>query len=221
MRANLRQQAILLRKQGRFYSEIALQLGVAKSTAYAWTYNLDLDNDQRSLISSRLVTSKRQNVKKLAILKSGVRLRREAEVRSKALDIVGNAKLTLDHKRLVCALLFWCEGGKDVAAGIQFINSDPLMVAKFLSLLREAFPVQESKFRALVHLHDYHDPTAQLAYWSEITQIPLLQFHKSYIKPHTGKNIRPGYPGCISVRYLEASLGRLLKAIFIEYSKTT
>jgi hypothetical protein len=71
-----------------------------------------------------------------------------------------------------------------------------------------------------VHLHDYHNADHQQLYWSGVTNIPLNQFHKPYLKPHTAKNKRPGYPGCLSLRYLDSRLGNLLKMIYIEFSKS-
>ena len=112
--------------------------------------------------------------------------------------------------------MYWCEGGKDVRAGLQFINSDPILIATFLKYFREAFNLDEAKFRALIHLHDYHDPRKQLAYWSEITQIPEAQYHKPYIKPHSGVQKRPNYPGCVSVRYLDSTLGKTMQMIYSE-----
>lgn len=116
--------------------------------------------------------------------------------------------------------MFWCEGEKDVRSGIRFINSDPVMIQTFLSLLRTSFPIKEEKFRALVHLHGYHDPVEQQRFWSEVTGIPLERFHKPYLKPNTGRNTRPGYPGCISIRYQDSSLGKALKMIYSEFGKS-
>jgi hypothetical protein len=120
----------------------------------------------------------------------------------------------------MCSLLFWAEGQKDVRAGVTFINSDPNMIQTFLKLFRHSFEVDESKFHALVHLHEYHDTKVQLEYWSKLTGIPLKQFWKPYLKPHTGKNKRIDYPGCISIRYLDSQFGKLLKMIYIEFSKS-
>lgn len=220
MSIKLKEKSIALRKDGWFYSEIAKELGVAKSTAYLWAHAQEYNSEESAKIAKRLSKSKRELIQKLAVLK-----RRRQEQRLKAMEaeakaIVHNSDLTHSHKQLICAVLFWCEGGKDVTSGLQFINSDPRMISKFLSLFRESFVPNESKFRALVHLHDYHDVNKQLQYWSVITKIPLSQFHRPYLKPHTGKSVREGYPGCVSVRYLDASLGKLLKVIYTVYSKT-
>ena len=221
MKINKKQKAVRLRRKGLLYADIADRLGVAKSTVYFWTSKLELTDEQRLLVANTLTEAKRRQVLCLMALKKARWLRNEDAVSSRARSIVASAGLSINHKRLLCATLFWCEGEKDVSSGVRFINSDPLMIKKFLTLLRESFPLDESKFRTLVHLHDYHDAPVQLHYWSVLTEIPQNQFYKSYRKPHTGRQIRPGYQGCISVRYVDAGLGKLLKAIFVEYSKST
>jgi transposase-like protein len=220
MQDSIKFNAIKLRKQGLLISEIADRLQVPKSTLHYWTKGLELTDRQKMLITGRLQQAKRQHVQGLAERKLMRQRQKEQAIQLQAKTIVANARLSLDHKRLLCAALFWCEGEKDVSSGIRFINSDPLMIKKFLALLRESFVLDESKFRALVHLHSYHDPVVQLRYWSELTNIPETQFYKPYQKLHTSKQTKVGYQGCISVRYVDAALGKFLKAIFVEYSET-
>lgn len=217
----LKKQAIILRKKGYLYSEIGAELGVAKSTAYVWTHQIPLTPKQSQKIASRLSQAQRKKIAKLATINRHHRQERERQLQKQALAIVNNSPLTLNQKRLACALLFWCEGDKDVRSGIKFINSDPAMIQKFLELLRSSFEIDEAKLRALVHLHAYHDSTKQLQYWSRLTGIPLAQFHKPYQKQSTAATIRQDYPGCISIRYLDASLGKLLKMIYSEFSRIT
>lgn len=220
MNTKVKTAAIKLRKKGLLYAEIAGRLHIAKSTVYVWTSKVALTERQRALVAGRLAAAKRRQMLRLAHSRRIKREQAELMTRSLAQSTLESARLSIDHKRLLCAVLFWCEGEKDVSSGIRFINSDPLMVRKFLSLLRQSFRLDESKFRALIHLHDYHNVQSQLSYWSGLTDIPPQQFYKSYQKPHNGKQSRAGYQGCISVRYVDVELGKLLKSIFVEYSKS-
>jgi len=216
---NIKLKAVELRQNGYLFSEIAAELNIAKSTAYSWTSRIELTAKQLELIADKRKRLQRQQIDKLALLRKQRTVNNNHQINLEALRVVGNLDLSKEVKKILCATLFWCEGGKDVASGIYFINSDPVMVRTFLSLLRKSFALDERKFRALVHLHEYHNKSTQLKYWSELTRIPIDQFHKSYLKPHTGKNTRHGYPGCISIRYLDSSLGKLLKMIYIELGK--
>lgn len=203
------------------FAEIARELEIAKSTAYSWTHGLHLSQGEKNRSEARLRVAQQAKVTHLAALNKQRHKERDDLLGESARKIVEHAPLSLDHKKLLCSVLFWCEGGKDVRGGIQFINSDPAMIQKFLSLLREGFPIQENKFRALIHLHEYHNQEKQLRFWSKVTEIPISQFHKPYLKPNTGKNTRIGYPGCVSIRYLDSALGKLLKMIYSEFGKST
>ena len=148
-----------------------------------------------------------------------IRAKSDASIQITAARIIRDVKLDDNSMKLLCAIFLWCEGQTDITNGVRFVNSDPAMIKVFLRLLREAFELNESKFRALIHLHDYHDPDTQLMFWSKITKIKPSQFHKPYKKPHTGRNKRLGYQGCISIRYQDRSLGKLLQEVYTEFAE--
>lgn len=63
-----------------------------------------------------------------------------------------------------------------------------------------------------VHLHDYHDEKEMCDFWSSITQIPLVQFHKSYNKKSNHICKKEGYKGCVRIVYYDAHITRVLLA---------
>lgn len=219
MKELLRTKAIGLRKQGYLYAQIARELGISKSTAQIWTSKTLLTTEELAKIESNLKLHQRSQYQRLTNGKKAKREKRTEQLHLHAKSTLDKTTLDPDTKRVMCALLFWCEGGKDVNGALHFINSDPVMIMTFLKLLRETFPIKEEKLRALIHLHQYHNPDEQLQYWSEITSIPTSQFYKPYLKPNTGKNIHPGYAGCVSLRYNDSSLGKSLKMIYSEFSQ--
>ena len=210
----LRKQAEDLRRRGLLYTQIAHELQVPKSTVHGWLRNLGLTPSEQVAIKASLAQSKAQAVVSMIAARRNSIAADERALAAEAANVVANASLDKNTQKIICAVMFWCEGQKDVGSGIKFINSDPVMMRSFITLLRESFIVDESKFRALLHLHDYHDEQKQLTFWSEVTGIPLSQFYKSYRKPHTGRNTRDGYPGCLSLRYGDVRLGKLLKMIY-------
>jgi hypothetical protein len=217
--SKLKFEAIALRKSGRMFSEIAQELGIAKSTAYSWTNNVQLSEVERLNIVDRLKLAQRNKASHLPEL---LRIKREkalALLQAEAASVIKQIDSSSSYDKIICSVMFWCEGGKDVRAGIQFINSDPILIKTFLHLLRRSFSINEAKFKAIVHIHDYHDEATQIRFWSDVTSIPISNFYRSYRKPHTGKNKRLDYQGCISIRYYDASLGKLLKMIYSEYGK--
>ncbi|EKD62724.1 MAG: hypothetical protein ACD_52C00077G0001 [uncultured bacterium] len=80
--------------------------------------------------------------------------------------------------------------------------------------MRFSFKLDERKFRAMLHLHDYHNEKKIMIFWSDLTQIPISQFSKSYKKPHTGKRKREGYPGSTRIRYYYSKIALELRTIY-------
>lgn len=209
-----KEKALLLRKSGFSLSEISKTLHVSKSSASIWVKDVLLSKQAKQKIErnradarERAATTHRKRVdKKLA----------DAELYGK--EVVKRASMNADTARLLCAIMYWCEGTKIRRSEILgFTNSDPLVIASFLKLLRMGFEIDERKLRMALHVHDYHDADTQLRFWSKVTTIPLSQFHRPYRKPHTGIRTREGYQGCVSVRYLNVDFGRRLEAIAIAF----
>lgn len=94
------------------------------------------------------------------------------------------------------------------------------MVVTFLKLIREGFLIDESKLRVLVHIHEYHNNDEIKFFWSSVTKIPLNQFHKSYLKPHTGKRIKEGYMGCVNINYFDSQVARQIKVLYNMFADT-
>lgn len=203
--SEIKDQAVHLRKRGYSLKEISAQLKISKSTASVWLSEVPLGKVAwRRLQQNRLLGQTKTIF---------IRKQRKEQVlqqyRHEALEdlqsIPGNRSLN----RLFCSLMYWCEGAKEDKV-VRFTNSDPRLVKAFLTLFRESFEIEESKFRLRLHLHEYHDESRQKAFWNAVTGIPASQFHKTYLKPHTGKNKRVDYPGCVCVIYYDARVARRL-----------
>lgn len=210
-------KALKLRDSGYLLSEIASELKIAKSTSSLWCKGVELDEVAQRIIDKKIKVMQLKKARNMTIIKQKKSIIQNQSHKKEIKSLISQTHIDINHKKLMCALFFLCEGGKDVRGGIQFINSDPVLVATFLTLLRESFELNEDKSRALLHLHSYHDPNKQTRYWSDITPIPKRYFYKPYLKANTGKNIHHNYPGCISIRYHDSSLGKILKMIYTEF----
>lgn len=198
-----------LRVKGHSISDIARRLGVSKSSVSLWTHNISLSSEAQMRIFS-LQARARENA--YATL-SRKRTERERKAYLISKDIISRARINTEGAIILCAMIYWCEGNKNAGDGVIFTNSDKRMIKLFLDLLRLAFKVDEKRFRVCMHLHAYHNEGIQLKFWSKITKIPQGQFIKTFQKEHTGKQTRPGYQGCIQIRYRDASLARILLAV--------
>jgi hypothetical protein len=208
--AFLRHKATQLRRKGYSLKEISKRLKVTKSTAAVWVSDVELtpEGERRLLTRIKLcqfISAKKKRARTVALE------RRYLEEAKEELILQPNAD------KIMCAMLYWCEGGKNPFGGVAFTNSDPKLVRTFLGLLRKSFILDESKFRPCIHIHFYHLAEKQLDFWSKVTDIDKRQFIKPYQKPNTGKRIRINYEGCIGIRYHSNDLARRLLAIAMAY----
>jgi len=210
MKLKEKKYAIRLRHEGRTMNEIATRVGVAKSSVSLWVRNLPLSTKARDRIASLQTAGQRAS--QIALFE---RTRKKLLIaKEEAEKVVSGVVVTQDIALLVCALLYWCEGAKDRNdTTFTFSNSDEQLVRAFMKLMRHALILDERKFRARMHLHEYHNETLQRKSWSEITNIPEQQFSKTYWKPHTAKTIKKGYPGCIHIEYYDVKIARKIYAV--------
>lgn len=210
----LKEKAISLRKLGYSIKEISGLLEIAKATSSKWLSIIELnDQAKQRLANRRILGQHKANLTKKTKKQNIVdNFSREAD---KTIETI---ILDKNLNKILCSFLFWAEGEKNVNH-VTFINSDPNMISTFLFLFRNGFPLEEHKFRALIHIHEYHNDKKTKGFWSQITKIPLSQFTKSYLKPHTGKNTKPGYKGSISIRYYDYKIALELNSIYNSFSK--
>jgi len=206
----IKKKAIALRSKGYSIKEIADKLHIAKSTSSLWLRDIKLNKKAQQRLSKRFLMSYYKTS-----LRWQVKREKEKEIlRKNALEFFNGFKENERQNKICCALLFWCEGSKDVKYGLRLINSSDLLIRTYLSLLRKSFKIDEKKFRVGLHLHQYHNEKKQKGYWSKITKIPTSQFIRVYRKPNTGKRIRKDYPGCATIYYYDNRIAKELTSIY-------
>jgi len=206
----IKERAFKLRTDGYSVKEIADKLHIAKSTSSLWVRNIKLNQEAQKRLEAR---------KLLGYYRGGLtwqkkRIEAEKQRRILVLKVVNRIKKDSNHLKIYCALLYWCEGGKNEKDSLRFINSDPALIRTFLTLFRKSFITNHKKFRVLLHLHEYHNEKRQKEFWSSLTKIPKNQFLKSFRKQHTAKRIKENYPGCATIYYYDVRLARELRSLY-------
>lgn len=211
MRAKIheREQVIKLRRKGETIPNIAKKIGVSKASVSLWLRGIPLPKKTLELMLAR------KNYNRLLAHEARKQRTRDKldDARKQAQTLISKQRIDSETALILCSLMYWCEGSKSKNdAEFTFTNAEPLMIQGFLALLRKAFTLEESRFRVIMHLHEYHDERTQCKFWSKVTDIPETQFNKTFWKPHTGKNIKLDYPGCIHVRYYDVLVSRKVYA---------
>lgn len=212
---NLRKEIEIKRLEGISAEELAQMYSVPRGTVYQWVRNLTLSSEARSRLESNSILGSKKG--RETSLKN--KQLQELKIRETVVSELATIQLPISVGKLLCAFLYWAEGAKD-REYLTFINSDPKMIHTFLYLFRRFFKPDETKFRVLVHLHPYHNPSEILSFWATTTKIPLSQFNKPYLKKNSGINKKDGYQGCISVRYYDAKIAKEIFWLYTTFSST-
>jgi transposase len=198
----LRRQAVELRQQGWSVNDLAVRLGVAKSTAYAWVKHLPLDP------SAERARLKQEHA---ALMAAGRweahrrdRDRDQAAAHAEAARAVGD--LTERDLLLLGAAIYWCEGAKSKPwrrlDRLIFINSDPCLLKLFLRFLRGCGRAEDS-LRYRVHIHENADAEVAADWWADELGLPRHLFQRATIKRHAPatrrQNTGADYHGCLAV----------------------
>ncbi|MFC6015052.1 helix-turn-helix domain-containing protein [Plantactinospora solaniradicis] len=206
----LRARAIQLRGTGWSVPDIAVELGVARSTAYQWVRHLPLDADPAAAARRRQEHSRRMTDARWAP-------HRAARDAARAETVKGTADWVkaLRHRELVLvgAAIYWCEGAKAKPwrpndCRIKFVNSDPGLILLFLRFL-EALGVRRATLRFQVSIHESADVAAASGWWADLIGVSTEGFRRPSLKKHrpttNRRNTGEGYRGCLVIEVPRSS----------------
>jgi predicted transcriptional regulator len=162
-----RERARELRAESWTLVEIANELGVAKSSVSLWVREVDFEPKPRARVARRRGPNALQRRKQTEI----------DELLAEGRRRIG--RLT-DQELLVAGTALYAGEGAKTDGCVKFANSDPRMIAMFCAWLRRFFTVDEGRLRVHLYLHQGLDLEAAVAFWSELTSIPVSQFIRPY-----------------------------------------
>lgn len=174
----------LRKDKGLSLGQLESKFGIRDSTISRWIQ--DIDNNNPTFLSAQ---------------------RRENKAREQYIKTVKLNKISISQAKLLCALLYWCEGSKYPSSNtLAFSNSDISLITTFLFLLRKAFNVDEDKLRIHLQLHTTHNRHKTITYWSKLLNIPKDKFYKSTITKPTHVMKRLNYRGTCTIKYHDVKL---------------
>lgn len=195
----LRERALALRKQNKSYSQIKIELGVAKSTLSTWLNKYPLPKWAISKLRDR-------NEIRIEKYRQTMAKKREAKLN----------EIYQQEKRNICKIstreimfaglaLYWGEGTKTGHSKIAITNTDPAVLKYFILWLKLIYKINKKYLRVSLHLYNDMEIEKETKHWSQILNISTKQFNKPYIKTTNLSRINHkgsfGHGTCIIIYY--------------------
>lgn len=184
--------AFILRKQGKSYREICKQLGVARSTLSKWFKGTDFSEAIREeLTKSAIQTS----TMRLEVLNKARGDTLDALYARAEIEAIHEANLHATNPLFVTAVAsYWGEGDKLHKNQLRITNTDPVMIKIFVKFLLEICKVPKEKIRVALFIYEDLIEETCREYWS--SQLHLKNFHKTMVLPSRHKTRRLPYGIC-------------------------
>ncbi len=201
---DLHARALALREEGWSVNDIALELAVARSTAWQWVRHLPLDRD------SERAKRKREHAKLMTDAQCQRRRDERALLGATIKDQAASSVTCLSDEEILRlgAVIYWCEGTKvkpwrPGTERIVFTNSDEGLILLFLRFL-QVLDVAADRIDFRVAIHETADAEAAVNWWAGIVGVSGERFLRTTLKRHVAKkvgrrNVSDGYHGCLVV----------------------
>jgi hypothetical protein len=193
------EKALVLRKQGKSYSQIKNILKISKSTLSSWLRDYPLSKD-------RIRELRDCNEQRIERYRETMRRKRESRLKN-FYQIQKKLIFPLSKRELYLAglFLYWGEGAKTSQAALTISNTDPSIIKFFIFWLNASLGISKNKLKIFLHLYSDMKIKTEMAYWSKALEIPLSQFNKPYIKATS--SIRINHKGTFGHGTCNATIG--------------
>jgi transcriptional regulator with XRE-family HTH domain len=174
-----KKKAIKLRKAGFSYNLILQQIPVSKSTLSYWLNQIPFTPNKEVLerVNSAFLQTSISRQKQSQKISENIS--READIAFSSLS---------ERDLLLFGLGLYLGEGAKLLQRVRIINSDPQVIRFAVVWLKEVYKVPISHLSLTIHLYPDCNLSKSLAYWSDISGVPLSQFRKSQIDLRTNKS---------------------------------
>ncbi len=171
-----------LRRQGKSYSEIGKELGVARSTLSSWFSKKNWSKSVKTLLINKYKQRNAGNLIRMNKLRSLQKLERYEEYRKEAREEY--EEIRQNPLFIAGVSLYWGEGEKIEKNGrVAVINTDADMLQVMVHFYRQVLKIPNDKLRAALFIYSDIDQDQAMKYWSRKIRIPKNQFIKTQLLP--------------------------------------
>jgi hypothetical protein len=191
-----------LREEGKSYREISRITNIPLSTVFLWTKTIELTDRQTGQIRKISLDKLQKFRQKAQKIKSERYKARNNICRNIGRSIIN--KISSRNINGIIAALYWGEGfKKDRRLGLA--NSDPQIIRLFIYWLIKVVRVPREQIRLRVGINFMLKDRIEVIneYWSNTTNIPLIQFQKPFYQKTKMTRIYPNidnYYGVFRIR---------------------
>ena len=191
-----------LRREGKSYREISKEVNVPLSTVFLWTKYVKQTKVQINEIKLKSLAKLQQSRKTAQKAKNEKYIQSNQVNKNIGISMVD--KIDSQNINGIIAALYWGEGfKKDRRLGLA--NSDPQIIRLFIYwLMRFAkVPIGQIRLRVGINIM-FKDREEEIKkYWSEVTEIPIIQFQNTFYQNTKITRIYPNtnnYYGVLRIR---------------------
>lgn len=188
----LKLRAREFRKKGESYNKIVKILNIPKTTVSDWCHDIELTQNQLL----KLYKNRTNGALKGSIIAAKHKQdRRIKETEELFLQGKKEIKNLSRRDRFIAGIAFYASEGTKIDKGCSLANSDPFIIKFMVNWFKEFGKVSKDKFHAALWLHEGLNEGRAKKYWSNLTEIPITRFYKTYIaknkptSPKIRKNI--------------------------------
>lgn len=174
-----KEEAIILRREGKSYKEIRGELGVPMATLSDWFNGQDWSRALSRKLNDKYLESNKARIVHLGKIRGKHLDRLYEEARNEAkkeFDLLKNHPLFVSG-----VMVYWGEGDKASKNGFRIANSDPYMIKLFIKFLKDVCRAPEDRIKASLLIYPDLDNETSVDYWSKATGLHRENFKKTTV----------------------------------------
>lgn len=208
-----------LRARAWTLAEIAAELDVSKGSVSLWVRDVSFDEAARDARAAerRVAGMEHRSPWSAPRRRPPNALQRRKQAEIDELLRAGRERIGTmsEGEFLVAGVALYAGEGAKTDGLVGFANTDPRMILFHCAWLRRFFEPDESRLRLRLYLHQGLDLDAASRYWSDLTRIPMSQFHRPCrAQADQTRRLSKHVHGCPSVIYASARTHRTIMGLY-------
>ena len=198
-----------LRRKGHSYSEILEEINVSRDSISRWCRDIRLTESQLKRIYGK---TKKGGLKGSVIAAENKKKRKDKEIKELIAKGVNDIRSVSEYDFFIVGIMLYAGEGTKKDGKVSFSNADPVLILSMMNWFRKFCDIPEEKFRAQLYIHDNLNEDEAKKYWSDLINIPLTQFHKTYVVKNNPNRLHKNVNkfGVLKIRFDSVKIHRRL-----------